>query len=115
MTYNELISKFTVLKDFSEELEESRSLIWHVKYNKNWRFRKIAVTLFEEIGEAAVEPLIVALKDEKWWVREMAAIALGRIGDKRAIEPLIQALQDRDRDVRKQAAIALGRINTKNN
>jgi HEAT repeat protein len=45
-----------------------------------------------EIGDPAVEPLIAALKDETWGVREGAVYVLGKSGDVRAIQPLIEAL-----------------------
>jgi len=58
----------------------------------------------------AVEPLIVALKDEDGYVRSMAARALGEIKDVRAVEPLIVALKDKDGFLRRWAAEALGKI-----
>ena len=59
----------------------------------------------------AVEPLIVALEDDKIAnVRAGAAEALGEIKDPRAVEPLIAALQDKNPDVRSWAAKALGEI-----
>jgi len=39
----------------------------------------------------AVEPLVQALHDADYWVRQGAARALRHLGDPRAIEPLIQA------------------------
>ena len=63
-----------------------------------------------EIGEPAVEPLIKALGDSDYRVREGAAEALGTIGDGRAVEPLIRALNDANGDVREGAAGALGKI-----
>ena len=63
-------------------------------------------TVFRGIGdERALEPLIQALKDEKWNVRVEAASALGKIGDERAVEPLIQVLQNEGEyeDARKAA------------
>lgn len=54
-----------------------------------------------------VEPLIAALQDEDWGVREAAASSLGRIGDTRAVAPLIKALQDAGSSA---AAKALGQI-----
>jgi HEAT repeat protein len=56
---------------------------------------------------AAVEPLIVALKDPAASVRERAAQTLGSIVDARAITPLSAALNDQDIDVAKAAARAL--------
>jgi len=50
------------------------------------------VTALVKIGIPAVEPLSVALRDEK--VGEYAATALGQLKDPRAIEPLIAALYD---------------------
>lgn len=63
-----------------------------------------------KMGEPAVEPLIQALKDEKWDVRAGAARSLGGIGDNKAVEPLIQALKDRNLTVRIHATEALVKI-----
>jgi len=62
----------------------------------------------EKLGDAAVEPLIVALKDDKYEVRSIAACVLGTLGDRRAVEPLILALKDKNQTVRRNAAKALG-------
>ena len=61
----------------------------------------------EKMGEAAVDPLIEALKDKEGAVRKFAAILLGKIGDPRAIEPLGMALYDMHHDVGKASAEAL--------
>ena len=53
-----------------------------------------ACTAFTKMGNQAVEPLVEALKDQNWVVREGAVQALGKIGDTRAICPLIEALKD---------------------
>jgi len=66
-----------------------------------------------KMGVVAVEPLIVALKDNDDLVRSYAAEALGNIGDARAVEPLINSLKDNDSDVRESAAEALGNIEWK--
>lgn len=64
-----------------------------------------------EIGEPAVEPLILALKDVNPRVRWIAAAALGEIGDARAVEPLVNAITtDPERDVRWHAVDSLGKI-----
>ncbi len=62
------------------------------------------------IGEAAVEPLIQALKDEDSQVRGNAILALGEIGDRRAVEPLIQAIKDEDEYIRQKAAEVLYKL-----
>jgi len=48
----------------------------------------------------AVEPLIRALRDPDWGVREKVAVALGSIGDARALPALSRLLGDRDSVVR---------------
>ena len=58
----------------------------------------------------AVDPLINALADDEYQVRQAAAEALGQLGDKRAVDPLIKALVDGHSDVRKAAAEALGQL-----
>jgi HEAT repeat protein len=47
-----------------------------------------------EIGPAAVDPLIAALRDDSADVRQGAAMALGNIADERAIDPLAAAMND---------------------
>ena len=59
--------------------------------------------------EAAVDGLLVALKDTDEDVRCQAAWALGRTGRTRAVDALIEALKDTP-EVRKQAVRALGEI-----
>jgi HEAT repeat protein len=61
----------------------------------------------EQMGPAAVDPLIEALQDKEGTVRKFAAILLGKLGDMRAIEPLGMALYDLQHEVGKAAAEAL--------
>ena len=78
---------------------------------RNKYAKKKAAEALGEIGDArAVEPLILALKDEYWEVRRRAAEALGEIGDARAVEPLKKALNDESRGVREAARDALEKI-----
>ncbi len=53
-----------------------------------------AVGLLEEVGEPAVELLIVAAGDEDKNIREVVIGVLGIIGDLRAVEILINSLRD---------------------
>ena len=59
-----------------------------------------------KLGEAAVEPLIAALKYKDGSARLRATEALGNLGDKRAVEPLIALLKGQDRSMRSVAARA---------
>lgn len=81
-------------------------------FNHGFSRRDNAIEALVEIGEPAVEPLIQALNNESWVVREAATEALGKIGDERAVEPLIKVLDDEDETtfVREAAAEALGEI-----
>lgn len=63
-----------------------------------------------QVGEVAVESLIIALKDESSDVRRSVALALGRLGDERVVGPLVESLGDRDKWVRVSVVEALGRI-----
>ncbi|MDD1717476.1 MAG: HEAT repeat domain-containing protein [Methanoregulaceae archaeon] len=58
------------------------------------------------LGEEAVEPLCLALRDRDAGVRTHAAESLGRIGSARAIPELYKALSDDDEAVRWQAVRA---------
>ncbi|MBK8051048.1 MAG: HEAT repeat domain-containing protein [Anaerolineales bacterium] len=44
----------------------------------------------------AVEPLVGALEDDSWEVRQAAALALGETKSPRAVEPLMGALEKKD-------------------
>jgi HEAT repeat protein len=57
-----------------------------------------------------IDPLIEALKDEDWRVRQKAAWALGYLGDPRALTPLRRALGDRREGVDDMIYEALDRI-----
>jgi HEAT repeat protein len=63
-----------------------------------------------KIGEPALVPLVVMLKDPDELARENAADSLGKIGDPRTVDPLIELLYDSVPEVRQMAATALGRI-----
>ncbi len=66
---------------------------------------KLGSERFRDIS--SVEPLIQALQDEAWEVRQKAAKALGRIGDRRAVDPLQELLRDNNSVVRDEAGAAL--------
>lgn len=72
--------------------------------------RDSVVATLQRIGPPAVEPLIAAMQDEDWIIRQGASQALGRIGDPKAVEPLIGALEDKNQWIRRYAAEALGLI-----
>jgi HEAT repeat protein len=72
--------------------------------------QKSARKALVNIGEPAVEPLILSLTNEKPQIRTMSASILGDIGDSHAVIPLIDSLQDESWNVRYEAAKALGKI-----
>ena len=80
-------------------LDEIDRLIAQFK-DKDWQVCQAAAKTLGEIGEPAVQPLILALSDEDSDVRYGAAYGLGEIRDPRAVEPLIHALSDENSDVR---------------
>jgi HEAT repeat protein len=81
-----------------------------------WYEREVAagdlLNAIEKMGNAAVQPLIEALKDKEGTVRKFAAILLGRLKDPLAIEPLGMALYDLHHDIGKFAAEALVNFGT---
>jgi HEAT repeat protein len=62
-----------------------------------------------KIGKPAVEPLIFALKDDDWKVREGIISTLGKIGEP-AVEPLIKDLREKGNNFKWDTAHALGKI-----
>jgi HEAT repeat protein len=78
------------------------------------RFARRRVEALGKIGDPqAIPPLLQALQDEAWEVREAACEALGAIGNPQAIPPLLQALQDEAWKVRAAAWEALWRISVR--
>src|SRR5213593_3557534 len=70
----------------------------------DWAVRREAVTTLGEMGDdRCVEPVVRALRDGDWQVREAA----GMIGSP-CVEPVVRLL--RDWDIRKAAIVALGKI-----
>ncbi|MEO5355928.1 MAG: HEAT repeat domain-containing protein [Nitrospirae bacterium YQR-1] len=59
--------------------------------------RRLAAEFFSRVpDESALEPLIKALDDTDWWVREKAVAALGTLKNPRAIEPLSKMMDDEE-------------------
>ncbi|HBC74118.1 MAG: hypothetical protein A2008_07445 [Candidatus Wallbacteria bacterium GWC2_49_35] len=75
--------------------------------DKVWLVRKSAAAGLAEIGEAAIDHLIRALKTEDENVRYWVTTILGKIGDK-TIDPLVKILQTGNKDMKALAAQALG-------
>jgi len=77
--------------------------------DKSWPVRKSAADALEEIGEAAIGPLIKALKNENNDIRFWTKRILRNFGDL-AIVPLEHYLLEGDDDLKIYAAYALGEI-----
>ncbi|TRO47571.1 hypothetical protein E2P65_04195, partial [Candidatus Bathyarchaeota archaeon] len=75
-----------------------------------WEVRESAATSLANMGEAAFQPLLRALESPHGYTRSRAASALGKMGDPRALGPIITLLGDRTDFVRWNAAEALGEI-----
>jgi HEAT repeat protein len=70
-----------------------------------------ALGALQHIGNARVlDRFLAMMKDERWFLREMAARLLGKMGDTRGLNCLIDALKDEMEPVRIAAALALGQL-----
>ena len=68
------------------------------------------LSAIENMGGAAVDPLIESLQDKEGAVRKFAVTLLGRVKDPRALEPLSTAQYDLHHEVGKTAAEALAQF-----
>jgi len=84
-------------------------LVGRLKTAGNRAERRRAADLLAGMGEPAVDPLIVLLKDEDAIVRAYSAGALGGTKSERAVAPLIALLDDGDSYVRRTGVEALGK------
>lgn len=82
--------------------------------HEDWRSQRTFVRALGRMGEPALNPLIEALKDPRWRVREGAARVLAHMYEipaiERAVDPLIALLDDEKNEVRKEAAQTLAPI-----
>ncbi|HEY9502851.1 MAG TPA: HEAT repeat domain-containing protein, partial [Pyrinomonadaceae bacterium] len=69
---------------------------------------EMAAVALTQIGSAAVEPLIGAIRSDSPIARANAAFAFGLLRDARTVEPLINATRDIDARVRAKAVWSLG-------
>jgi len=79
------------------------------------RERIAAVTALAKLGDAALRPLVNALRDGSPSVRGIAAAGLGKLGHRAALPALRQAQADADVVVQKRAAEAIVQICAANN
>ncbi|MBF0519549.1 MAG: HEAT repeat domain-containing protein [Nitrospirae bacterium] len=74
-----------------------RFFITMLKDSTDESMRRLAAEFFSKVpDESALEPLIHALDDTDWWVREKAVTALGVLKNKRAVEPLSKLMEDEE-------------------
>lgn len=76
----------------------------------DWNVRHVAARELVELGESAVEPLILLLEEDDTYLRGAAAKALGAIGNAAAVKPLVGLFDDENGAVRQEAVRALGLI-----
>lgn len=75
---------------------------------------KAIESLARDGDPAAIDPIIRALDDDDWRVRQKAAWALGYIGDTRALLPLRRAMRGEMESVREMILEAIDEITRKN-
>lgn len=75
--------------------------------------RNIVIEILEEIGEPAIKPLSLLLKDKDNDIRKFACDIMGNIGSPEAVSYLILALDDPHINVACSACEALGNIKDK--
>lgn len=74
------------------------------------RLGYVAGVVLAQMGEIAVEPLLLSTQDDDPAVRARAATALGEIGLDRVMRPLRELTNDRDPQVRQAAERAIRKI-----
>lgn len=97
----------------SAAAEALKALNWQPGDDEPGMAYRIALKQWDqciEIGGAAVEPLMTALKDTDAEVRAGAAATLGKLADTRAVEPLMDMLKDHDGTVREAVVEALSKF-----
>jgi len=93
-----------------QQIRDARAAYPVVRMMGDPQVGMVAAFLAGRMGEVAVEPLLVSLRDENPVVRARAALALADLRDTRAVAPLRAMLSDADPSVREAAGKALERL-----
>lgn len=94
------MSKVSSPKELETRLVQLRDPDWHQRY--------AAARSLVEMGDEAVDSLIVLLDDDDHYIRGQVAKCLAAIRSPRAVDPLIERLNDPNGAVRQEAVRALG-------
>ena len=93
-----------------EQIRDARAAWPVVRMLGDPQVGQVAAFLAARMGQVAVEPLLLSLRDENPAVRTRSAIALGEMGEPRAVPALREMSQDPDPATRLAASKALRRI-----
>jgi HEAT repeat protein len=93
-----------------QQIRDARAAYPVVRMMGDPQVGMVAAFLAGRMGEVAVEPLLVSLRDEDPVVRARAALALADLREMRAVAPLRAMLSDADPSVREAAGKALERL-----
>ena len=102
--------RFDELGDLARKDERVLDQLVQTLRSASGPFYLFAATALSKVGKVAVEPLVEALQDEQYPVRQVAAMALGEIRDPEGIKGLVERLGDEHYVVRQAAAVSLGKI-----
>ena len=93
-----------------EQIRDARAAWPVVRMLGDPQVGQVAVFLAARMGQIAVEPLLLSLRDENPAVRTRSAVALGEMREPRAVPALREMSQDPDPSARNAASTALRRI-----
>lgn len=92
------------------QIKDARAVYPLIRLMADDRLGYVACFVVSQMGEVAVEPLLLSLQDENPVIRARAATALGDIGFARVVRPLKELLADKDPQVREAALRAIRKI-----
>ncbi len=92
------------------QIKDIRAVYPIVRLLGDDRLGYVAGFVLSQMGEVAVEPLLLSTQDDNPAVRARAATALGEIGLARVMRPLRELTQDKDPQVRQAAERAIRKI-----
>ncbi len=93
-----------------KQIKDIRAVYPLIRLLGDERLGYVASFVVSQMGEVAVEPLLLTLQDDNPVIRARAASALGDIGFARVVRPLRDLMNDRDVQVRRAAEEAIRKI-----